>query len=294
MARQNQLTEEEQAALREYALQERDERPFWPRTSEIAAYASREFGASLTLTSISLILRRAGLIWQNEHWVDPNAERVPEPWEDESLSLYERMVMFIEGLPVTKGLLRGQRIQLLPSQKEFLHEIYGGHRTVSIAVLSEPRGNGKTGLLAPMTLGHLCGPAAIPRGETYSAATDRNQASILFNEMAAIVANKRTLAARVAIHKHLKQLEVVLDGGPGEGSTYEAMSGDARSGHGLAPSFWSYDELARVKDRELLDALITGMGKQPNSLGVVISTQAPDDDHPLSELIDDGLEGHDP
>jgi hypothetical protein len=36
------------------------------------------------------------------------------------------------------------------------------------------------------------------------------------------------------------------------------------------------------------------MGKQKNALGVVISTQAPDDDHPLSMLIDDGLEGLDP
>jgi phage terminase large subunit-like protein len=72
------------------------------------------------------------------------------------------------------------------------------------------------------------------------------------------------------------------------------MSGDAKRGHGLAPSFWCYDELGRVRDRELLDALITGAGKQPGSLGIVISTQAPDDAHPLSQLIDDGLTGTDP
>jgi hypothetical protein len=49
-----------------------------------------------------------------------------------------------------------------------------------------------------------------------------------------------------------------------------------------------------MKDRELLDTLMTAMGKQPQSLGIVISTQAATDDHPLSQLIDDGLAGLDP
>ena len=82
----------------------------------------------------------------------------------------------------------------------------------------------------------------------------------------------------------------VLDG-DGKGSTYEALSSDARRGHGLAPSFFVFDELAQVKDRELLDALMSAMGKQPESLGVIISTQAATDNHPLSQLIDDGLAG---
>src|SRR5690606_19979761 len=80
----------------------------------------------------------------------------------------------------------------------------------------------------------------------------------------------------------------------GAGSTYEALSNDARRGHGLAPSFWIYDELGQAKDRELLDALTTAQGKQPGALGLVISTQAPDDEHPLSQLIDDGPAGLDP
>jgi hypothetical protein len=39
------------------------------------------------------------------------------------------------------------------------------------------------------------------------------------------------------------------------GSIYEALSADARRAHGLAPSFWAYDELAQAKDRTLLDNL---------------------------------------
>ena len=62
----------------------------------------------------------------------------------------------------------------------------------------------------------------------------------------------------------------------------------------MAPSFWCFDELGQVKDRDLLDAMTTAMGKQPDALGIVISTQSAEDDHPLSQLIDDGLNGADP
>ena len=82
--------------------------------------------------------------------------------------------------------------------------------------------------------------------------------------------------------------------GDGIGSKYEALSADARRAHGLAPTFWAYDELAQAKDRVLLDKLQTAMGKRNRSLGIVISTQAADDDHPLSQLIDDAESGADP
>jgi phage terminase large subunit-like protein len=220
----------------------------------------------------------------------PKSRQRRPAWARPGLSRVERVVNFLEGLPITKGHLAGKRMRLLPSQREFIESVYG-HGGVRLAVLSEPRGNGKTGLLAGLTLAHLAGPEAIDRGETYSAAIDRNQAAILFREMAAIVERVPALAERINVVKHFKRLEVLS--GPGEGSTYEALSNDARRGHGLAPSFWCFDELGQVKDRELLDALTTAMGKQPGALGIVISTQAPGDDHPLSQLIDDGLAGLD-
>ena len=42
------------------------------------------------------------------------------------------------------------------------------------------RKNGKTALIAALVLVHLIGPEAIPNGELYSAANDREQASIVF------------------------------------------------------------------------------------------------------------------
>jgi phage terminase large subunit-like protein len=98
-------------------------------------------------------------------------------------------------------------------------------------------------------------------------------------------------AARVNTQRFHKRIEVLS--GDGAGSIYEALSADARRAHGLAPSLFIYDELAQAKDRQLLDNLLNGLGKRKEALGLIISTQAPDDEHPLSQLIDDGLHGAD-
>jgi phage terminase large subunit-like protein len=54
-----------------------------------------------------------------------------------------------------------------------------------------------------------------------------------------------------------------------------------------------FDEYAQAPNSDLLDNLRTAMGKRNESLGIVISTQAANDMHPLSQLIDDALLGED-
>jgi phage terminase large subunit-like protein len=187
-------------------------------------------------------------------------------------------------------------MRLLQEQREFVEHVYAvdrqGVRKVRLGVKSEPKGNGKTGLVAGLCLAHLIGPEAEERGEVYSAAIDRGQAAIIFAEMEAIIARVPEFAVRCNVVRFHKQIEVLE--GDGAGSTYEALSADARAAHGLAPSLFCYDELAQAKDRELLDNLVNGLGKRRDALGLIISTQAPSDDHPLSQLIDDGLSGVDP
>lgn len=209
----------------------------------------------------------------------------------------QRVISFLQFLPVTKGPLAGKKMKLLPEQREFVEEIYGnldgrGMRRRRIGIKSEPKGNGKTGLTAGLCLCHLLGPESELRGEVYSAAIDRQQAGIIYAEMEAIIFQVPEFACRVNPQRFLKKLEVLS--GDGEGSIYEALSADARRAHGLAPSLFAYDELAQAKDRVLLDNLINGLGKRKEALGIIISTQAPDDKHPLSQLIDDGLSGADP
>lgn len=212
-------------------------------------------------------------------------------WKRPGLSRPQRVIRFLESLPVTKGVRVGKKMKLLPGQVEFINNVYG-RAGVRIAIKSEPRGNGKTGLVAGLALAHLLGPEAEPRGEIYSAAIDKLQAGIIFREMKAIVEAVPDFAARTNIMRFQKTIEVLS--GDGEGSIYEALSADDRRAHGLAPSLWIYDEFAQAKNAELLDNLRTAMGKRTRSLGIVISTQAANDQHPLSELIDDALLGTDP
>ena len=217
-------------------------------------------------------------------------EQFAEPWKARGLSRAERVIAFLEFLPVTGGLLAGRQMRLLPNQREFITRVYGAYG-VRLGVQSEPRGNGKTGLVAGLALCHLLGPESIPRGAIYSASIDRMMAAIVFDEMSAVILATPQFAVRVNIQRFHKKIEVLE--GDGQGSTYEALSADVRRGHGLKPSLWIYDELAQAPDGKLLGNLRTAMGKQKQSLGLVISTQAPEDDHPLSQLIDDGLSGAD-
>lgn len=219
------------------------------------------------------------------------------PWEKPGLTRVERVIEFCQFLPITKGKLAGQKMQLLPNQREFIESIYGnvdeeGRRRTRLAIKSEPRGNGKTGLIAAIALCHLLGPESENRNEVYSAAIDKKQASLLFAEMEAIIEAVPEFDERCNLQRFHKRIEVLE--GEGKGSIYESLSADVRRGHGLAPGLWIFDELAQVKSDELLHNLQTAQGKRNESLGIVISTQAATDQHPLSVLIDDALRGDDP
>jgi phage terminase large subunit-like protein len=208
-----------------------------------------------------------------------------------------RVISFLESLPITKGILAGTRMKLLPGQRKFVETVYGrvaadGRRKIRIAVKSEPRGGGKTGLVAGLTLAHLLGPECEPRGECYSAAYNKLQAALIFAEMKAIIEAVPEFEARCNIQRYGKVIEVLE--GDGAGSIYESLSADDKRAHGLSPSFWAYDEFAQAPNSDLLDNLRTAMGKRSESLGIVISTQAANDQHPLSQLIDDAALGVDP
>jgi phage terminase large subunit-like protein len=217
-------------------------------------------------------------------------------WKRER-SRVARVVSFLEQLPITKGILAGTRMKLLPGQREFVEAIYGrvsadGRRRIRVAIKSEPRGNGKTGLIAGLALCHLLGPECEPRGEIYSAAYNKLQAALIFAEMKAIIEAVPKFEARCNIQRYGKVIEVME--GDGAGSIYESLSADDKRAHGLSPSFWTFDEYAQAPNSDLLDNLRTAMGKRSESLGIVISTQAANDLHPLSQLIDDALLGEDP
>lgn len=220
----------------------------------------------------------------------PKATR-KEPWRKAGLSRAQRVVAYIETLPVTSGPLAGTNIKLRPSQVEFIEKVYrtdaSGRRPVRTAVNSQGRKGGKTTLAACLALTHLAGPEAEQRGECYSAANDKDQAGRIFAELVAIIDRKPELSERINVIRHTKKLEVVF--GDGEGSIFHALSADVGAKDGLNPSFVIYDELGASRNRTLLDLLDTAMGGRDEPLMVVISTQGPDDACPLSQMIDYGL-----
>lgn len=197
----------------------------------------------------------------------------------------DRVISFIESVPVTSGILAGKRFRLRPWQKKIIRDIYrtkNGRRVVRQALISIPRKNGKTTFTAALALCHLCGPEREPRGEIYSAANDRQQAAIIFREMKAMVQNT-DLADRVIIRDFSKTLECAESG-----SIYTALSADVQTKHGFSASFWAYDELGQAANRKLYDVLNTSGGGRHEPLGIVISTQSPDPHSIMAELVDYG------
>ena len=220
---------------------------------------------------------------------------IHHPWLNPVLSRAGRVMAFIETLPVTKGILAGKLMKLDEFQQRFIRDIYDpvtedGRRLVRQAILSMARKNGKTGLVVGIGLAHLVGPEAEDRGEIVSAANDREQAGIIFDEIEAIIHATPWMDALCNVQRFKKVLEVlkVPPAGKGQGSTFEALSSDAKTKHGLSPSVWIYDELGQARNRDLLDALQTAQGGRSEPLGIVISTQSALANHPMSELVDYG------
>jgi phage terminase large subunit-like protein len=187
-------------------------------------------------------------------------------------------------------------MKLLPSQREFIEAVFAeqpGKPRISLAILSQPKGNGKSGLVAGICLAGLLGPLSEERGAVYSASIDRGKAGVIFDEMKAIIQRTPEFEARCNITDFHKRIHVNVDG-DGYDSTFSALSADASGAQGLAPTLWVYDELGEAKDGELLTVLMESEGKRDHTLGIVLSTQAESDDHPLSRLIDDAETGVDP
>ncbi len=208
-----------------------------------------------------------------------------KPWEALT-DRAEKVIAFIETLPITSGVFAGKKFKLRGWQKRWIKRAYRtrrGKRVVRTALLTMPRKNGKTQLVAALALCHLIGPECESRGQVYSAAADRDQAAIMFREMEAIIAATPWMVARCNIQRFAKKIEDLESG-----SVYAALSSDARKAHGLSPSFFAYDELAQAADRQLYDNLSTGTGARAEPLGIVISTQSSDPLHVMSELVEYG------
>jgi len=200
-----------------------------------------------------------------------------------------RAIAFAHSLVVPAGKYVNTPLRLRLFQMDFIRDVYNpirpdGRRKRRQAVLSVGRRAGKSLLAAILLLLHLVGPFKKPNSTIVSAATTRKQAAIVHRLVSDIIARNTALIRKLKVIPSSKVITHRDDG-----STYTAISADAGAAFGEGLDFVIYDELAQTKGTALYDALMTSLGSQTEPLMMVISTQAANDEHILSELIDYGL-----
>jgi phage terminase large subunit-like protein len=198
--------------------------------------------------------------------------------------LSDQLILFSRLCQVPAGALVGQPLALRRWQRDILRHFDEPH--LRRLIISMPRKNGKTALVALLVLAALCGPLAQQNGEVYSAARSQHQAAIVFRLAVGMIRQSPFLSARLKIRPAVKEIHC-----PSTGVTYRAISAEAKTAHGYSPFLVIHDELGQVRNLtdDLFDALETAGGAHDRFLSVIISTQAATDQALLSTLIDDKL-----
>lgn len=202
----------------------------------------------------------------------------------------ERAVRFLRALRHPKSTLPNRAFQLDPWQERVVRRIYGprhddGTRIVKTVVLLLPRGNRKTSLAAALSLLHTIGPERTPYGEATFAAVDRKQAGRAFKEALGILREDKRLIKATKVydaHNSAKKIEY-----PTDGVSLEVVSGDAGTAHGATPAFVLADEIHIWPNRDLWEALTTGLDKVDNPLLVVATTAGRGQESFAWEVIED-------
>lgn len=185
-----------------------------------------------------------------------------------------RVCEFVQTLRHT-GDFFGKPFVLLPWQTEVLNAVYGtlnekGKRQYKTAYLEIPKKNGKTELVAALSLYHLiCDP---PGGQIYCAAAERNQAALVYNAAADMISQSKALSKWLKVKQSTKEIINTKTR-----SFVKVLSAEAYSKHGLNPSVVIVDELHAHKKRDLYDTLTFGSGAAREEQLVWIITTAGDD-----------------
>jgi phage terminase large subunit-like protein len=183
-----------------------------------------------------------------------------------------RLAFAQECLCHVKGELGGQLFHPEPWQRSILANMFAwkrpdGTRRYREVFLYVPRKNGKTFIGAIALLSVLYQDDE-PGMEIYSAAADREQASLVFSQVEGMILQEPELAKHCQIYKTARS--VVMEN---RASSYKVISADANSKHGFNSQLVVIDELHAQPNRELVDVLMTSTGgrRQPLILHVTTS-----------------------
>lgn len=184
----------------------------------------------------------------------------------------ERVLQFIpECLKHVKGAKGGEPFDLEPWQQAIVANLFGwkrpdGTRRYRECFLFVPRKNGKTPLASAIILYTLfCDPE--PGMEIYSAAADRDQASLVFAHAKGMVLQEAELSSRCKVYEVARS--IVREETQ---SSYKVISAEANTKHGYNSHLVVIDELHAQPNRELVDVLTTSTGARRQPLILYTTT----------------------
>ena len=222
------------------------------------------------------------------NWCGPTIK--PRKWRGmpfEQLTDGEKVCAFTEKyLRVPSGQHVGKPLKLEPFQERFLLAVFDNPEHTRFAYLTMARRNGKTFLTAAILLAYLVGPLAKPNCTYVSAALSRDQAALVFSEMAKMI---RLSSALSAITHIVDSKKIITN--KHNGSEYYSMSAEAKSGLGRSLRVIVHDEIGQIQGptNDYVDMLRSSQGSFEDARYIGISTQAASDADYLSIEIDNAL-----
>lgn len=166
-----------------------------------------------------------------------------------------------------KGDLARKPFTLQPWQRAIVANLFGwyrpdGTRRYREAFIFLPRKNGKTTLIAAILV-YVLYCDGENGAEIYSAAADRDQARLVFEQARGMVQQEPELNRRAHVYQH----SIVVGG-----SSYKTVSAEAGTKHGYNSHLVVIDELHAQPNRELVDVLMTSTGARSQPLVIHITT----------------------
>lgn len=199
----------------------------------------------------------------------------------------DKAVRFINGLTHGKGRFAGSGFDMRPWQEfKIIRPIFGqvneetGNRIIRTAYMEIPRKNGKSEIAAAVGLKCLAADGE-QEGEVYCAASDKDQASIVFNVAAGMVRRNPILNSRCKIVDSRKRIIYTPTN-----SVFVALSKEALSKEGYNASAVIYDEVHAAKSRDMWEVLTDSMGTREQPLVFAITTAGFDTNSLWGELRD--------
>jgi phage terminase large subunit-like protein len=202
------------------------------------------------------------------------------------MSEAQKAIEFLQSLRVPEGPRAGKPLKLAGFQKRFVRGAL--KKTTAVGVLSVGRGNAKSALSAGIGLGALLGIwDRQPRREIIVAARTRDQAGICVDFVRGFLSWMDEELQEQIIYRRNPRLELEFTG-DGGGHILRGIAADARNALGGSPTLAIMDERGHWTDQkgdELESAIMSGLGKRQGRC-LIISTSASDDQHSLSQWID--------